>query len=56
MTTVIPYHTDSPEYPRKHREIYHDNDTCPDGKRIKPEHRLKGMWNKKRCLKCNKVT
>jgi hypothetical protein len=56
MATVIPYHTDSCEYPRKHREVYHDKDICPDGERIKAEHKLKGMRNKKRCLKCNKVS
>ena len=38
MATVPPYHTNSPEYLPKHREVYHDKDTCPDGKRIKREH------------------
>jgi hypothetical protein len=42
MAKVSPYHTNSTEYPPKHREVYHDKDTCPDGKRIKPEHRLAG--------------
>lgn len=56
MTTVSPYHTDSPEYPPKHHEVYHDKDTCPDGKRIKPEHRKLGAGNKNHCLECNKVS
>jgi len=32
MPTTSPFHTDSPEYEPKHREVYHDKDTCPDGK------------------------
>jgi hypothetical protein len=32
---VDPFHTDSPEYLPKHREVYHDKDTCPDGKGIR---------------------
>jgi hypothetical protein len=27
------------EYEPKHREVYHDHNNCPDGKRIKDEHR-----------------
>jgi hypothetical protein len=55
MSKVAPYHTDSPEYPPKHREVYHDKDTCPDGKRIKPEHRKTGTGGKQHCLECDKV-
>jgi hypothetical protein len=46
MTTVSPYHTNSPEYPPKHQEVHHDKDTCPGGKRTKPEHLLRGTGNK----------
>jgi hypothetical protein len=56
MAKVSPFHTDSPEYPPKHREVYHDKNTCPDGKRIKPEHLKNGTGNKKHCLECDKVT
>jgi hypothetical protein len=42
MTTVAAYHTNSPEYPPQHREVYHDKDTCSDRKRIKQEHQEKG--------------
>ena len=56
MATVSAYHNDSPEYPPSHREVYHDKDTCPDGKRIKPEHRKPGMGGKKHCLECYKVS
>lgn len=55
MATVSAYHTNSKEYPAQHREVYHDKDTCPDGKRIKPEHREAGTGNKKHCLECYKV-
>ena len=56
MAKVSPYHTNSTEYPSKHREVYHDKDTCPDVKRIKPEHRLAGTVDKKHCLECDKVS
>lgn len=56
MSTVPPYHTNSPEYPPSHREVYHDKDTCPDGRRIKREHRENGTGNKKHCLECPKVS
>jgi hypothetical protein len=38
MPKIAPFHTNSPKYPPTHREVFHDKDTCPDGKRIKPEH------------------
>jgi hypothetical protein len=56
MPTVQPYHTNSPEYPPKHREVYHDKDTCPDGKRIKPEHKERGTGGKQHCKECPKVS
>jgi hypothetical protein len=56
MARVSPFHTNSPEYPPKHREVYHDKDTCPDGKRIKDEHRERGTGNKKHCSECYKVS
>jgi hypothetical protein len=42
METVSPYHTNSQEYPPSHREVYRDKDSCPDGKRIKPQHKEQG--------------
>jgi hypothetical protein len=36
-----PYHTDSPGYPGQ-REVYDDHNACPDGKQLKPEHRISG--------------
>ena len=55
MAQVYPFHTNSPEYPPQHREVYHDKDTCPDGKRIKPEHCVQGDGGKKHCKECDKV-
>jgi len=52
MAKVAPYHTDTPEYPPKHREVYHDHDDCHDGKAIKPQHRKAGTGNKPRCKVC----
>lgn len=52
MTKVAAFHTDSPEYLPSHREVYHDKDTCPDGKKIKSEHRVKGEGGKKHCKHC----
>jgi hypothetical protein len=56
MATVAAFHTDSPEYLPKHREVYHDKDTCPDGKKIKTEHRKSGIGGKKHCLECDKMS
>ena len=56
MAAVYPYHTNSEEYPPKHREVYHDKDTCPDGKRIQAKHRESGTGGKKHCLECDKVS
>jgi hypothetical protein len=55
MAKVSPYHTDSPEYPPKHRNVYHDHDDCPDGKKIESKHRKSGTGNKPRCDECIKL-
>ncbi len=55
MAKVKPYHTETPEYPPEHRRVYHDHDDCPNGRRIKPEHRQPGTGNKLRCLECEKL-
>lgn len=31
------YHTNTEEY-GKNRNVHHNSENCPDGKRIKPEH------------------
>jgi hypothetical protein len=52
MAKVYPYHTDSAEYPR---EVHHDNDACPDGKRIKSEHRKTGTGGHPLCKECKNL-
>ena len=56
MATVSSYHTDSPEYPEQVREVYHDKDTYPEGKKINPQHRRIGTNNKRLCKICPTVT
>ena len=53
MARVSPYHTDSPEYPPSHRNVYHDDDQCPNGKQIQLKHRKSGEGNRPRCEHCN---
>jgi hypothetical protein len=45
-----PYHTNSLEY--GHRHVHHDHDICPDGRRIKEQHRVDGTGGKPRCDVC----
>ncbi len=40
MPDESPFHTESPEYPPTHRNVYHDNSLCDHGKAIKREHRI----------------
>ena len=47
------YHTNSPEY--SHRYVYHNHNNCPDGKRIKPEHRKPGDAGRPLCDECKKL-
>jgi hypothetical protein len=55
MTKVAPYNTTSIEEPPEHRSVYHDHDNCPDGKKIKTEHREAGTGGKLRCKECIKL-
>jgi hypothetical protein len=55
MAKVSEYHTNSPEYPPKHREVYHNHDDCPDGKRIQTKHRENGTGGKPLCKECSKL-
>lgn len=48
---VSPYHTKVPEYGGE-RNVYHNNDACPDGKRIKPEHKESGTDGRPLCKVC----
>ena len=51
MAKVNPYHTTLLERPPE-RNVYHDHNDCPDGKRIKPEHRASGKAGRPRCDVC----
>jgi hypothetical protein len=55
MSKVPAYHTDSPEEPPEHREVYHDHDDCYEGKKIKKEHKEKGTGGKLLCKVCKKL-
>ena len=50
---VYPYHTILTEDP-VNREVYHDHDDCPDGKRIQAQHKRAGTANRRRCQECIK--
>ena len=52
---VLPYHTSSMEYLPEHRNVHHDHNTCADGLRILPRHRVSGTGNKPRCKVCIKL-
>jgi hypothetical protein len=54
MAKVPPYHTNSPEYPPRERNVYHDHDDCPDGRRIEEQHKRAGTGNRSRCDECIK--
>ncbi len=53
MPHESPFHTDSPEYPPTHRNVYHDNSLCDHGKAIKQEHRVSGLGGRPRCDRCD---
>ncbi len=52
MPLESPFHTDSPEYPPTHRNVYHDNALCDHGKAIKLEHRVPGPGGRPLCDRC----
>jgi hypothetical protein len=54
MAKVYPYHTTSQEDPPQ-RNVYHDHDNCPDGKRILAKNRERGTDNRPRCDECIKL-
>lgn len=49
---VSPFHTITPEDCAGHRNVYHDNSSCCDGKRIKPEHKVSGTGDRPKCDEC----
>lgn len=55
MGWTTAYHTNTPEYPPSHRNVHHNYDNCPDGTRIKPEHKEYGTGGKPLCKECEKL-
>ena len=55
MAKVDAFHTDSPEYPPSHRNVFHDHSECGYGKEIKPEHRRSGEGGRPRCEECERL-
>jgi hypothetical protein len=55
MAKVPPYHTITEEKPEQ-RDVYHDHDDCPDGRRIKPENRRSGTAGRPRCDECKRLS
>ena len=55
MTKVPAYHTNSPEYPPTHRNVYHNDDACKWGKEIKSWHRVSGDGDRPLCDECRKL-
>ena len=48
-----PFHTVSPEKEHPgHRDVFHDQNNCPDGLRIKPENKRSGAGNRLKCDWC----
>lgn len=54
MAKVDPYHTTTPEAGDSgHRNVYHDNDACSDGKRILPQNKVSGKGGRPLCDECD---
>jgi hypothetical protein len=53
---VNPFHTTSLKYGSEHRNVYHDNNQCADGKRIEPEHRVSGTAGRPKCDECKRLS
>ena len=52
MAKVSPFHTNLQDHPASYRQVYHDQDDCPDGGLILPHHRKSGTGDKVYCTKC----
>ena len=53
---VNPFYTTTPEHGARHRDVYHDNNQCADGKRIRPEHRVSGTGGRPKCDECKTLS
>ena len=52
MPHAAPIHTNSPEYPPSHRNVYHDSSACGFRNDIKQEHRISGEGGRPPCDRC----
>jgi hypothetical protein len=53
MSVVPPFHTNSPEYPPSHRNVYHDRSECRYGQEIKRDgNDVAGSAGRPRCDEC----
>lgn len=55
MAKVSPYHTTHLHYSSEERNVYHNDNACPAGRRIKPEHRASGTAGRPLCKDCQNV-
>lgn len=56
MTKVPAFHTDSDDYRPEDKWVYHDNDKCGYGNRIKRDgNNIAGTAGRKRCSKCDEM-
>ena len=55
MAKVPPYYATSLVYPPHRTDVYHDQDTCPEGTLILPRHRISGTGRKPRCEACSEL-
>lgn len=55
MPITPAYHTNRDDYGPEQKRVYHNKSNCPDGKRIKAEHRTSGTDGRRLCLECPKV-
>ena len=46
------YHTKSPEYGPKNREVYHNNNNCSEEEKIKKDDREPGTDGRPLCKEC----
>jgi hypothetical protein len=51
----VEYHTTVLHYTAAERNVYHNNNDCPAGKRIKPEHRTSGRAGRPLCKDCARM-
>lgn len=56
MAQVAEFHTDSDEYRPEDKLVYHDNDECGYGNRIKRDgNAVAGTAGRRRCERCDEL-